>query len=76
MLLLLKASLHPWLSISIVTTLSAISASARVTTLTATHSVEASLTHTTFHLLKDVLTMLDELLEFVLELHHLLIHNL
>jgi hypothetical protein len=56
--------------------LSAISASARVTTLTATHSVEASLTHTSFHLLKDVLTMLNELLEFVLELHHLLIHNL
>jgi hypothetical protein len=42
---------------------------------TATHSV-VSLTHTSFHLLKDVLTMLDELLEFVLELHHLLIHNL
>jgi hypothetical protein len=42
---------------------------------TTTHSV-VSLTHTSFHLLKDVLTMLDELLEFVLELHHLLIHNL
>jgi hypothetical protein len=47
----------------------------RVSSLATTHSV-VPLAHTTIHLLKDVLTMLNKLLEFVLELHHFLIHNL
>jgi hypothetical protein len=70
LLLLWVATLHPRLSIAVATALTT-----TIATLTTTHSV-VPLTHASFHLLKDVLTMLNKLLEFVLELHHLLIHNL
>jgi hypothetical protein len=64
------------LSVAISATLTTTAIAATSVATTATHSVESSLTHATIHLLKDVLTFLNELLEFVLELHHLLIHNL
>jgi hypothetical protein len=78
LLLLWESALHPMLSVAVVSSLATLSTTIVVSTsvaTTTTHSV-VSLTHTSFHLLKDVLTMLNELLEFVLELHHLLIHNL